>query len=761
MNQNWINKCTFFIFLFTLQIPFFAGFVQGKIVDASANPLPFASVYVKNTTTGTASNLKGEFLLELAAGEHTLVVSFIGFVTQEFTITITRNTPVKLNVTLLEDAQALGEVKIYADTRDRAKEILKEVRDKRAFYLKQIEWYHCKTYIITTLDKKVKLDKDSVLTAQPTVDSKDLNNFFSRKNLNLIESISDTYFERSKKYKEHFLAFHDYSEVKGETKGTSFSISIDENLVTPQVEVTTNPYILYNDALSCDFNFYENLIYFPEVTQKPLLSPIAESAPFTYTFNLEGSFYEGKQLIYKIKVAPIFITEAAFNGYIFVEDSTWIVRSFDLAINPQAMSFCSDFHVIQKYETIGEAGFVVPSKREISYSIKEGSSFILGNTRVIHSDYDINTPAAKIKWTNEVKSFAPEALDKDAEYWNSNRPLLLQEKQIEFISVCDSIKDYFNSAEYFQKSDSIFNHVNFWSIFNGFGRRNSYKNQEWFIEGVINQIQPFGIGGYRHKLPGYYNKEFSNAYKLEVDGFVDYGFKNKDIKGKLGVGLTYLPKKFVRTYVSFGDYYEMINNFASLTQTFSRSNYARNVCFTISQRMEVTNGLFAELTLNFSDQRPINNLQLESWSNELFGRLNIPIDFDRYIKSEVVLDIKYRIKQKYMIKGNKKVILESKYPVITAKYKKGIPNLFNSEVNYDYIEIGASHDIKLKRLGTSAWKATYGNYINKSDLRVLEHKYFRGSDELIFSNPLKSFQLLGPTLTTANNFFSSQLYAPL
>jgi hypothetical protein len=108
-----------------------------------------------------------------------------------------------------------------------------------------------------------------------------------------------------------------------------------------------------------------------------------------------------------------------------------------------------------------------------------------------------------------------------------------------------------------------------------------------------------------------------------------------------------------------------------------------------------------------------------------------------------------------MYKGNKKVILESRHPVLVAKYKKGVPGLFNSEVNYDYIELGASHELKLKRFGTSAWKVTYGNYINKAGLRVLEHKYFRGSDEIIFSNPLRSFQLLGPTLSTANNFFQA------
>ena len=86
---------------------------------------------------------------------------------------------------------------------------------------------------------------------------------------------------------------------------------------------------------------------------------------------------------------------------------------------------------------------------------------------------------------------------------------------------------------------------------------------EWRVGGVLDQINPLGIGGYRHKLPGYINKEWDNGFKLENEGFIDYGFNNKDFKGKLSMGFTYVPKKFVRTKILIADYYDQINNFAS------------------------------------------------------------------------------------------------------------------------------------------------------------------------------------------------------
>lgn len=48
-----------------------AGVIRG-LVQSSNEPLPFASVYVKNSTRGTVTNLKGLFKLELDKGTYTI-----------------------------------------------------------------------------------------------------------------------------------------------------------------------------------------------------------------------------------------------------------------------------------------------------------------------------------------------------------------------------------------------------------------------------------------------------------------------------------------------------------------------------------------------------------------------------------------------------------------------------------------------------------------------------------------------------------------
>lgn len=81
--------------------------VSGTVSDASG-PLPGASVVVKGTTNGTQTDFDGNYTLNDVASDATLVFSYIGYATQEVTV----SGQTSINVTLQEDAQALDEVVI-------------------------------------------------------------------------------------------------------------------------------------------------------------------------------------------------------------------------------------------------------------------------------------------------------------------------------------------------------------------------------------------------------------------------------------------------------------------------------------------------------------------------------------------------------------------------------------------------------------------------------------------------------------------------
>ncbi|MFH2143813.1 MAG: DUF5686 family protein, partial [Bacteroidota bacterium] len=560
------------LILTILSINSYAGYVKGIVLDSDNQPLPFASVYVKNTSYGGCSNLKGEYFLELNPGKYILVFSFLGFETIEKEVTVPYKGSVIINVTLKESSALMKEIEIFADNRDRAKDIMKNVREKRKYYLDNLTSYKCKTYLKTSIEKEpVKIEKNDSVNSDTTV-SKDMKSHLKKEKLNMIESISETNYLAPSKYKETITAHHDYAEVKGNIgKSVSIGMELGEPDIAPKDKFEDNPYILCNDVASFDFNFYKNLIDFPSISQKPFQSPLATNSAFNYTFDFLGSFYENDIKIHRIKVNPRFGTDPLFNGEIFIEDSTWALIAVDLSVNSQAIQFCKDFRIIQNYKKIDST--YIPVRREIIYTIRDGSHNILGNTRVDHSDYQINIEFPAKFFNNEVKTFDIYAFDKDSTFWNRERPITLMDNEIEFIEKTDSIKEYYTSDEYFAKVDSAFNKINGWFWLTGVGHRSRKHGTEYYVSGILEQVNPFGIGGYRHILPGHFNKEFKNNMLLETKGFINYGFSNKDFKEKLSIGLTYVPLKFVRTMITFGDYYDMINNYASFEQTFARSNY--------------------------------------------------------------------------------------------------------------------------------------------------------------------------------------------
>ena len=74
--------------------------ISGKITDADSNPLQGASIILRGTSTGTISDSNGNFMLKVPAKEGALSVSFIGFKTQEVSLSNIKTQAVDIEVKL-------------------------------------------------------------------------------------------------------------------------------------------------------------------------------------------------------------------------------------------------------------------------------------------------------------------------------------------------------------------------------------------------------------------------------------------------------------------------------------------------------------------------------------------------------------------------------------------------------------------------------------------------------------------------------------
>lgn len=80
--------------------------ISGSVTDVNGEPLPGASVLEKGTTNGTQTDFDGNYSISIEDENATLVISYIGFLTQEIAI----SNQTTIDVTLEEDTAVLDEV---------------------------------------------------------------------------------------------------------------------------------------------------------------------------------------------------------------------------------------------------------------------------------------------------------------------------------------------------------------------------------------------------------------------------------------------------------------------------------------------------------------------------------------------------------------------------------------------------------------------------------------------------------------------------
>ena len=84
--------------------------IQGEITDEKGNKIPGATVLIKGTKTGTGSDDKGHYIIQVPAGKDTLSFSFIGYQTMDMPIggRGTINVQMQPNTATLNDVVIVG-----------------------------------------------------------------------------------------------------------------------------------------------------------------------------------------------------------------------------------------------------------------------------------------------------------------------------------------------------------------------------------------------------------------------------------------------------------------------------------------------------------------------------------------------------------------------------------------------------------------------------------------------------------------------------
>ncbi|MFL5740954.1 MAG: DUF5686 family protein, partial [Flavisolibacter sp.] len=226
--------------------------LHGRVTNNKLEPLAFASIQLKEQQSGAITKEDGSFEFNLEVGQYNLIVSMIGYKTQ--VINMVLNKDMAQNIILEEEDKAdLDDVVIKVKVKDRAEEIVRNVIRNKDDIMAASGAYSARLYIKALQQDSAtrKKDRSKLDSTVFQDDNSDLQG------MSMTEVLLHLDYESDQRMKEERLGVKKMGHPEG---------------------------LFYLSATKGSFNFYNNLVKVPSISQTPFLSPISYSGLLAYRF---------------------------------------------------------------------------------------------------------------------------------------------------------------------------------------------------------------------------------------------------------------------------------------------------------------------------------------------------------------------------------------------------------------------------------------------------------------------------------------------
>ncbi len=713
--------------------------LSGKITDDQNKVIPFASVYIKNTTKGTSANSEGEYILQLKPGTYEVQYKAVGYKQESRKLDLSADK--SINVTLKAETYQLNNVVVKGTGEDPAYAIIRKAIKKRKAHLNEVDAYTCEVYI-KGLQKLLAAPKKFMgFDVQKAARENGLDSN-RRGIIYLSESESKYSFQKPNNVHEELIS----SKVSGSNKAFS-----------------------YNRASDVKVNFYENFQNWGGLSNRPVISPIADNALFYYNYKYIGFSTENGETIDKIKVIPKREYDACFSGYIYILEDSWRIYGLDLFITKkQNINFVDTLKVSEQFFPVSQKAWMPSSvKFEFAggiFGFKLGGYFIS-----VYKDYDLNPTFTK-KEFNEVLRINKGVNKKDSLFWEQERPVPLTEEEK---------TDYKNKAILAKKReskpylDSLDNESNKFSagkfLLSGYHHVNRYDHEYYNLDPLLTSVSFNTVEGFNLNYGASYSKRVDtlNNRTLNLAAKVGYGFSDHKFKGTVSGSVPL--NSFTLGFSAGSDIIDLnntlpissiVNSFYSLFEKQNYQKFYQKQFLSASIQKRILGGWQASAGAEWADRKWVPNTTSYSFfspdgrtytSNNPFTPNQDVSLFPENQSFTVTFRTTYDFSNKYETYPTGRRYLPSPYPTIGFSYVKGINNFLGSDVNYDLLSADVSKsDISMGIFGRTSFYIGAGKFVNSGSLFYPDFKQFQGDEELFKQGGIDSFLLL--------NYYSFSTY---
>jgi hypothetical protein len=775
-----------FIFLSALLCAMYnarGGGIRGTVTADDGSTLAYATIYVKQTGTGVASDLQGFYEVTLPAGTYDVLFQFLGYETLSKKVSVGEGFT-EINVTLKTQVMVLQNVTV-SGKEDPAYTIMRKAIAKANYHRQQIDSYTARVYI----KGKGQL-KDYPWLAKKAIEKEGI----TKDRVFIQESVSDIKFTRPNKFEEKVIAIYTSGKEQGNSSPNAFVFG----------------------------SFYE-----PEIAET--VSPLSPKSFSYYRFEYLGTFRDRQYDISKIKVTPRSKGDNVVEGVLYLVEDWWSIHSLDFFVSKLGLTF----KVKQIYNPIEDKAWL-PVSQQFKLSGKVFGFEFEGDYLATMRDYKIKLNpalpqvmtvvdekaekeqaravkkqhtakkqqlqerlAAGQEITNKelkqlVKEYEKEeqkkqkepaviaettfkidslARKKDSTFWADIRPIPLTKEEQRGYQVEDSLREVErkkNEGDTLRKAGKK-NKVGFQPLDLITG--DSYKVSPTSnfrihpLEGGFNTVEGYNMV-YRLSLykrwsrrdttgssPSYRNSRF------EISPIFRYAFGREKFSGKLRLDWRTRSNRFT---VEGGRYIQQfnaaepinpaVNGFISLLSGRNFMKIYERDFVDIRYRQQVNEKVTLRTYASWSQRTELFNTTSYTFFKRNRDRYtpNLPVNdelplggFETHQALIGSLGADLRPWQKFRIRNGRKYPISSSSPLITIDYRKGFSNTLRSDVDFDYLELGARHQIKLGIRGTLDVAVKAGKFLSSNQLYFMDFAHFLGNrTAFVTTDPIGTFRLL-------------------
>jgi hypothetical protein len=212
-----------------------------------------------------------------------------------------------------------------------------------------------------------------------------------------------------------------------------------------------------------------------------------------------------------------------------------------------------------------------------------------------------------------------------------------------------------------------------------------------------------------------------------------------------------LMKLYEREYIDLG-YRRKLSTFVSVSTNWS---YARRYQLENSSGYKLVNRDHEVYTSN----NPYNE-ELPYLGKDEYGRESGNTSFPQHEALTGSVVVQARPWLKYRIRNGHRQEVNGSSPTLKFEYRKGIPDVLGSSVDYDLIEVGFRHEFDLGVRAHIDVALRAGAFLNANQLYFMDYQHFLGNKTpLSTSDPVGNFRLLDYYRhSTSDKYFAGNVH---